>query len=154
MKTLFTFFLVFLFPFTSTAYQYLYNPITNHRIEDGTNRTKLEILIASGLANQAVDYQIIILTSEEEEQVLSGDLTVVVENGVLVKKVVEKISTEQQQAAQAFEQLILTEFPQITKVEDLTPKMIDQYLLDHPLDKELIAKFMKAVLYLEKSRGR
>ena len=63
------------------------------------------------------------------------------------------ILTEEQKASIAFEQLILTEFPQITKIEDLTPEMIDKYVLDHALDKNMLGKIIKAGLFYIRSGG-
>ncbi len=62
-------------------------------------------------------------------------------------------TTNQELAGLAFAQLILTEFPQLAKIEDLTPEMIDTYLTANPLDKNLMGKFMKAFLFYIKTQG-
>jgi len=61
--------------------------------------------------------------------------------------------TDEEKAAKAFEGLILAEFPQITKFGDLTPEMIDQYVVDHPLDKNMLGKIIKAGLFYIRSGG-
>ena len=109
------------FPLFSFAkQQILYNPSTNHWVQDSTNRTKIEILKTLNKESEEANYQMITLTPKEEAEVLAGDLTVVVKDGILVKEALVKTPTEEQKAKQELKTYVLSVFPELTGTKDLT----------------------------------
>ena len=117
--------LLFFFPLYSFAkQQILYNPGTNHWVQDPTDRTKVEILKTLNKEAEEANYQMITLTLEEESQYKTGDLIVIVENGVLVKKTIIKTFTEEQKAKKELKAYVLSVFPELIDTKDLTVLMI------------------------------
>ena len=109
------------------AMNFLYNAKSGKLIQDPTERTKEQILKASNKEAEEAEYQMITLTPAEEAQVRSGDLTVVVEKGILVKRAVVKIITENQKAKQELKAYILTAFPELTDASELTVEEVKKH---------------------------
>lgn len=117
---------------------FLYNSDTGHSIQDNSDRTEIEILKTLNKEEEEGNYQMIRLTSEEEKQIGEGTLTVVVEGGLLIKKVVVNIITEAQKAKAELKAYVLSVFPDLINVKDLTTDKVKNSTL---------APSIKAVLY-------